>query len=363
MAHLNRTTRISGALAAAALVATACAGAVEAPSSTAPEAAPPQAWMQTGGPLMVSRMSTLGDSAVGLALEAGWFAEAGLDVEIVETQRGSELVPSLIAGDLDISYQAIQPALLRAMADGVDLRIIAAANTYRRHSCEDRALVATPEAAARLRSGDPALVKGLTIGATSRSLTGRRYLATLLDTLGVEDTDVTLTEVDWASAVAVLRRGDVDAIVLVEPLLGRARETLDVEALFPVGELQPGSLHTAVFASRRVLEDRELGARFLAVYLRGQARYSEGPTPRNVELLSGPSGIEPDLLRSMCWTTLDADGRHYVPDLRSLQEFGVETGDLDRVLPDELVWDHGLYLRALELLAEWGLDDVVAAVR
>jgi NitT/TauT family transport system substrate-binding protein len=75
---------------------------------------------------------TLGTTAIGLwdtsqptfCKDRGEFAKAGLDVEILSTRGGSELVQAVIGGGVDIGYSPGTNAVLAAFNRGANIKIV-----------------------------------------------------------------------------------------------------------------------------------------------------------------------------------------------------------------------------------------------
>ena len=74
-------------------------------------------------------------------------------------------------------------------------------------------------------------------------------------------------------------------------------------------------------------------------YLRGVRQYNLGKTPRNVEIISKETAVDPDLLRDACWETIRGDGKINVGSVLDYERWAVRRGLLDAPLPPEKFWD------------------------
>ncbi len=344
-------------LAALALL-TACASAEDprSSSSTRSQDAPEQAvvsdgWVQSGGPVVLLRSAFLGDAAFAIALAEGWFEEAGIEVITVDSASPADAFGSIAAGDIDVSYFAPNGALFAAAAADVPIRVVAAASVLDQAGCDYLSIVGTEDAARRIASGDPASLRGLRIAGSFRSLTAERFLVAALDSWGTDPEEglIEVITAQNAELAVLLRSGQIDLAVVYEPHATLLKDAAGAVPVLGAPAVIPDELTSLFLFSRRLLEDRELGARVLAVYLRGEAAYRQGPTDRNVEIVSAQTGIEPDLLRQMCWATLDADGRRYEDAVESAQRTAVARGDIDEIVPAERLWDHSFMDRARSL--------------
>src|SRR5207302_9082453 len=59
-----------------------------------------------------------------VALERGYFAEQGIDLDFVAFDASGLMIPPLSAGQLDIASGVPGPALFNALARGVDLKLL-----------------------------------------------------------------------------------------------------------------------------------------------------------------------------------------------------------------------------------------------
>ncbi|MEY3020156.1 MAG: hypothetical protein RLZZ272_1140 [Actinomycetota bacterium] len=352
----RRTVVLGSVVAPMALVACGGPAPVEDTDATAAlvpdDAGPIDDWVQTGGPVVLLRTPFLGDAAFTLALEQGWFEEAGIDVETVDANSPADAFGSIVAGDIDVAYFAPNGALFAAAEQDAPVRIVASASVLDRAGCDYLSIVGTSEAAERIASGESERLRGLRIAGSFRSITAERFLSAALASWQTS-ADAGLIEVvtaDNADLAALMAAREIDLAVVYEPYATTLRDTVGAVPVLGAPEVIPNELTSLYLFSGRLLEDRELGARILAVLLRGEVAYREGPTDENVAIVAEQTGIEPDLLRRMCWATFDTDGRRYEGVVEDAQATALARGDIDAIVPADRLWDHGFRDRALELL-------------
>ncbi|NWF96203.1 MAG: ABC transporter substrate-binding protein [Candidatus Thorarchaeota archaeon] len=66
--------------------------------------------------------------ALRVALQKGWFTEAGLRVETVEFGNGAYEMDGFAAGQIDIGYLGVAPALTKSINQNINITVLAAAN-------------------------------------------------------------------------------------------------------------------------------------------------------------------------------------------------------------------------------------------
>ncbi|HWZ48693.1 MAG TPA: ABC transporter substrate-binding protein [Herbaspirillum sp.] len=100
-------------------------------------------------PLEVGYMPILPDAQLFIALEQGTFPKDSGAPKLVQFQTGPAMVQALLAGQLDIAYVGIGPALV-ARAKGADIKVVAS------NIVEQVSFVALGNLAPYFASGDPA---------------------------------------------------------------------------------------------------------------------------------------------------------------------------------------------------------------
>jgi hypothetical protein len=136
-----------------------------------------------------------------------------------------------------------------------------------------------------------------------------------------------------------LNQGATDLITNNEPWTTIFSDAGHRPVLAPVAEILPGSEAAVVLFGRRLLEESDLGNRVMVAYLKGVRQYSEGATDRNVEILAEHIGLEPDLLRRICWQAIRSDGVLNTASVDEFQAWAVEQGYQDSVVPVEQYYD------------------------
>jgi ABC-type nitrate/sulfonate/bicarbonate transport system substrate-binding protein len=147
------------------------------------------------------------------AEEAGHFADAGLDVELQQTAGGAQAIPSLVAGELDITYGNYTSALLAAQ-QGLPVRILAGNDV----GADDHALMVAPDAPYQ----GPADLSGARIAVVNLSNIGTIAINAVLEDAGVDISTIQYVELPFPDMAAALSAGDVDAIWQVEPFQASA---------------------------------------------------------------------------------------------------------------------------------------------
>jgi ABC-type nitrate/sulfonate/bicarbonate transport system substrate-binding protein len=142
------------------------------------------------------------------AEEAGLFEQRGLDVSLEQTSGGAQAIPSLIAGEYDITYGNYTSALLAAQ-QGLPVRIVAGNDV----GADDHAIMVAADSPYQ----SPADLAGARIAVNNLQNIGTVAVNAVLEDAGVDISTIQFVELPLPDMAAALDAGDVDAIWQVEP--------------------------------------------------------------------------------------------------------------------------------------------------
>ncbi|BBG02024.1 MULTISPECIES: ABC transporter substrate-binding protein [Pseudonocardia] len=181
----------------------------------------------TGGaddPVRIGYFPLVHTASVVHADQGGAFEAEGMQVELMQTAGGAQAIPSLMAGEYDITYGNYTSAILAAQ-QGLPVRFVAGndiGNT-------DHGIMVAQDSPMR----EPTDLAGGSVAVNNLENIGTVGVQTHLEGVGVDPASIRFVELPLPEMQAALDRGDVDAIWQVEPfrasaLAGGARE------LFPL---------------------------------------------------------------------------------------------------------------------------------
>ncbi len=256
-----------------ALVLSACGGESDAASDGATE----------------SRMST----SIGvpgrtmtfapqyLALDKGFFADEGVDVEITAV-TSANAVAAAINGD--VPYVAALGSGIRAVVSGADLVAVASVNDV-----IPMRLIADAEHASI------ADLDGATIGAGNTGSSTHLFALELLAAEGIGEQDATFINCMDETCLQSLRSGSLDATVLQQPYAAMALQAGAV-ALTDVDEFYPEHGNGLLVSRAYLEENREEVVRVVAALNRA-VQYLKDPDNReeNLEYFVDTFELTPEL--------------------------------------------------------------------
>jgi NitT/TauT family transport system substrate-binding protein len=251
--------------------------------------------------------------------EKGFFAEEGLDVEVIRISANNSVVATF-AGDLDF-FTAMGSGITAAATQGMPFKVIAVA-----HGTPMDAIVGRRDARtiADLRGGTIAVSSpGATMDLLSREVIRRAGMEPGRDVN-------TLSVGEEPNRLAALKVGQVDAAILGPPVIFEA-EAEGYNVLADVGDAVPIAVNGVVATEETVRQRPDLVRRFLRAYLRGLA-FMWDSRPETVRFIQDAEDIRDPALAQKSYDrmvkTLSRDGT--VPDanVRSYVDLSILAGRL-----------------------------------
>ncbi|MHA6781217.1 ABC transporter substrate-binding protein [Pseudonocardia saturnea] len=242
--------RLGAVVAAAALLTTtACSGAGSAPQAGEDGVTPLRVAETAGAPL---NFLTYGD-------EQGYFADAGLDLEIASSSGGATVIPQLVSGDLDVAGSNIVSGMI-AISQGLPLRMVAAGTSTAEDPAQDFSALMVAADSPVAGIGELA---GQRVAVNSLRNINDIVLGNQLEQAGLSYDAVEFVEIPFPEMAAAVERGDVAAAMIIEPFItvaeGRGLRIISR----PYTDLRPGlQIGTYLMSEELVASSPELVASF-----------------------------------------------------------------------------------------------------
>lgn len=321
---------------------------VQAPGAAAPPRNPVPGRALVHVKLLSTRF--LSFAPLAIARDEGYFRAQGLDVEMVPLVSSADAAALLIRGDLDVAAGVLKIADFNAIARGAELRLVADKGHFEPGSCPVSAFVARPDFFDGKGGKGPDRIRGARFAVVP--LHFMEYaLETLLGRSRMSLADLKLARIPGSAVAEAFEAGSLDLGELTEPDLSRVVRSGRALVWKDLQEILPGSQHSAVYFGPRLRgKDRDAGRRFMVAYLQGVRQYNRGKTARNLDILASGTGLDRELLRTACWSSIRADGKIDVASVVDFQRWAVGRAVLDAVVPPERFWDPSFVAEAVRAL-------------
>jgi NitT/TauT family transport system substrate-binding protein len=283
-----------------------------------------------------------------LARDEGYFAQQGINLELVKFQSAPAALPALVNGDIAVSGGALSPGFVNAITKGTHVRIVADKGRASPGSCVTNALLVRKDlydSGAIRQASD---LRGRKIMADSSTSYG---LFRVLALGNLTTDDVTVATMDFASGVAALKNGAVDAGIMPEPYLSQAVNSNAAVVLIPTSVYSPDWPTPLYFGPAILDKDPELGRRFMIAYLQGIQEYNKGKTERNLQVISNYTRIDREQLNQTCWYWIANDGDLPKKPVRDYMDWMYTHGQIAQNPADDQLFDMSYVTYARGILA------------
>jgi NitT/TauT family transport system substrate-binding protein len=273
------------------------------------------------------------------AEKEGYFEEFGIQIERVEVSKSSANLALFLSGDVDVYAGSLNSGLLNALASDPNLKVVAERGHFSPGTCTYQAIVLRKDLYESGEVTSPEDLKGLVIASTSAG-PDAFILSTYLATVGLTLADVELNDIPNAGYIDAFKNKSLAAIVTPELNLSKLMNAGDavilVAAQDVLGLYQVG---VVAFNKNITVDHPDIGARFLAAYLKGVQQYNEGKTDHNLDVIAELSGEDIDLLRNSCLIPIDNGAVIDFEAVQSFQQWSFDNKFVDRILTEEEFWN------------------------
>jgi len=285
-----------------------------------------------------------------IAEEEGFFEEQGLTIEFIELVRGTDALPVINKGDVDVVAGGLYAGLFNAIARGANLKVVAEKAEIASSGCGSMDMLASNAFMEAHPSKNPADLDGALINSSKGSFSGY-YIQRYLEEANLALDDIEPFRGTVIDAYQAIQEDTIDIMLGTEPWSIRVLQGGYGHVWAEFKDIAPGSSYAHVWYGPTFLEDNpEIGERFMVGFLKGVAQYKLGKTDRNVEIIVKHTGLDEQIVRDACWASVKGDGMLNLPDTMEFQQWALENDLQDEIVPVEKFWDpHFIEYAAKEL--------------
>lgn len=236
-----------------------------------------------------------------IALERGYFADAGLDVELEFFQAAQPMAVAIASGDIDYAVTAISGGLI-SLAEKGAIKVIGGALTEEQGIDGQQILASDSAYKAGLTS--PSMLDGKSYGVTQSGSSFHYVGSKIAQAEGVQMTFKPLQKV--GAVIGALRSGQIDAWNIVPHIAKPLAASGAVHIIGAVQDYIPNYMITTVFTSTdNASNQRSLTESFLSAFSRGVDDYNS----TMIDMASGQAGVDNmvDLIHKYVYTDRPRD--------------------------------------------------------
>lgn len=262
-----------------------------------------------------------------VAVEKGYFAEEGIQVELMPVEGGTDNVVQVAAGNFDVAGGGVGAGMLNAVARGIEFEIVAPLHT-------ERPPLTSPFVVSKARFDSGELTQmsdlaGKKVSTNAKGAATEYWLWKALQQGGLDFPDVEVVGLGFREVAAALENGALDGGILGEPLATLAEDQGLVARLSQ--DFIDGFTSTVIYFNKDwATQNPELAQGFVKAFIRG-ARDLNGDlwaSDENAAIIEKYTNVPADVVKRANRSYHDPNGVVPLADLMELQTFFRTQGQL-----------------------------------
>jgi NitT/TauT family transport system substrate-binding protein len=284
--------------------------------------------------LKIAIMPYLSNTVFLIAQEEGFFAEQGLNIEFVQFTNTADIVPMLLADEIDAGAPGLNAGLFNAAARDGDFKVILPLTDFKVKECASIGYVARAEDVEAGIWADKQSWTEADLVISMQALNGIPgfVLAKALEGSGVTIDDMNIAIVDVPAQQEALRTGQVDIVYAIEPNITRLTADGDLALLDSAEQYAPGLAASVITVGPKIYADPDVANRFAIAYLKAVRQFLQGATPANVQYAAQLSALDPALIEQICWSDISPSGSLNIDSINEYQAFLLQRGLVDEAV-------------------------------
>ena len=220
-------------------------------------------------------IGSVGDAPIYYALDKGYFAEAGIKLELEPMGSLAKQIAPLSTGELDAGCGAISAGLYNAVNRAIPMKVVADkgrnAPGYGYNSIIVRKDLVDSGAVKTLAD-----LKGRTIATIGVGSTDMSILNEAMKTVSLSYDDIKQTSLTLPNHIIALENKGIEATLTPEPVATMILDKGIGVRLATVDRFYPDQQQTVIVFSNKFMKDRpDVAERFMVAYLRGVRAYMD----------------------------------------------------------------------------------------
>lgn len=301
------------------------------------------------------------DAGIFVALEKGFFREAGIDLKLEPFTSSVKMLPALSTGELEIATGGVAASLFNGIARGLPIITVAdkGSNVI---GLSTNAVLLSKAASDRgeVRSVKDLRGKAIAVLGGPGALTEYQW-ARVLERGGLTLNDVDPKYLSFPDMITALGTGAVVAAMSSEPNVTLAVKKGIALKWISWAEVQPNHQAGVIFYNVEFARKRPAAARgFMVAYVRGIRAFHdalrEGGEKKDelVRVMIKHTNLkDPEVYRDIEWPNLNPDGAVIVKSVAEQQDFFVKMGRVEKPVPVEKVVDNSFADHAVKVLGPY----------
>lgn len=286
----------------------------------------------------VGYLPVISFAPIFIAMDKGYYAEEGIEVNLLNFPSGGKMISALATGDLAVAAGSTSAALYNAIAEGLDIKIVADKGQNRPGYHFGSVVLIRKDL---FDSGAVRSIKdfkGRKVAIHAQAINLHYYLAAMLENAGLTLNDLQVEYLGPPQIVSALAGKAIDAAVTAEPT-GAQAEARNVAVKKSFSEEVPQLRNTQVavimYSGKFMRENKRLAEGWMKAYVKGIKYHNRyGVKSKEVApIVAKYTKVAEKVIQDSIPFYLDNDGKVLVDDLERQQDWFFKMGFVKKKVP------------------------------
>lgn len=293
-----------------------------------------------------------------IANEKGYFADYNIEVKFVTFANSDDMLPALASGEVDIAGGISSAAFFNAIAQGIDVKIIA----DKGHNAKGRSYFTFVIGADKQEEiKEYSDLKGKRVAVSGEHGVDDYIYQLMLEHAGLEKNEVEFVLMpDFGTMLAAIENGSIDAALNIEPLITQG-VAQGIHARFgDATDFAPEAQIAMVLGSPQFMNDeQDVSLRFMAAYLKGVRDYNDAfikdeGKDEIIDIMTEYTALkDASVWEDVFVTGLDPNGKMFIGDIRDQYEMYKKNGAIRGEFKFDEAIDTSITEKAVDIIGEY----------
>lgn len=293
-----------------------------------------------------------------IANEKGYFDDYNIEVEFATFSNSDDMLPALASGDVDIAGGISSASFFNAIAQGIDVKIIADKGHNEKGKSYFTFVIGADQKDKIKEYSD---LKGKKIAVSTQHAVDDYIFQQMLKHAGLTKNDVEFVIMsDFGNMMAAIENGSIDAALQIEPLITQGvAEGIHVR-FGDATDFAPEAQIAMVLGSPQFMKDeQDVSLRFMAAYLKGVRDYNDAfkkgaGKDEIINIMTQYTALK----KAAVWedvfvTGLDPNGKMFIDDIQDQYEMYKKNGAIRGEVNFDEAIDTAITEKAAKIIGEY----------
>ncbi|WP_075618646.1 ABC transporter substrate-binding protein [Paenisporosarcina indica] len=293
-----------------------------------------------------------------IANENGYFDDYNIEVEFATFANSDDMLPALASGEVDIAGGISSAAFFNAIAQGIDVKIVADKGHNEKGKSYFTFVIGTDK---QDEIKDYSDLKGKRIAVSGEHGVDDYIYQLMLEHAGLAKDDVEFVLMpDFGTMLAAIENGSIDAALNIEPLITQGVAQGIHVRFGDATDFAPEAQIAMVLASPEFMnEEQDVSLRFMAAYLKGIRDYNDAfkkgeGKDEIIDIMTQYTALKDAAVWEDVFVTgLDPNGEMFIDDIRDQYELYKKNGAIRGEFKFDEAIDTSVTEKAVEIIGEY----------